>query len=328
MPASQSNPVANVTIFEPWGLGDLAIAMTGARALASQGWRVDVACNPTFAPWAASLSFVTSVTPISIPWTKFTGKYLPWRYNFKSFLDFRRTLLTKQCQTLVEIRGDVRNLVFLNALRAAPVVTLVGERIPYRYDRPKELLTKLGFQDTAFVDVRPAPRGETKSVFFFFGATLANRKIPTAVARDIIFGLTQLGLRVTVALAPEEDVSAWRESTMLLRDRVSYVQGNLGLVAGALEASDLCVSTDTGWLHVAYLRALPTIGVFGFDNYREWAPPGCLVVGPEERLAASNLYRRELLESSPLAKLKPESVIDVVRSQVDRQFQSHYRRTP
>lgn len=318
---------SHLTILEPWGLGDLAIAMLAAKALDAQGWKVDVICSPTFAPWVAALPFVADTIPFSIPWTSQTRKYAPWRYDVRQFVTLRRTLHTKGYDAVAEIRGDIRNVIFLKALGVAPVAHLYGQNISYRFDRPKALLTTLGFHDTSITDIKTRPRpDDVKNVFTFFGASRLNRQLPAAQAIRIVKGLLDLGLEVSACLAPTDDDTPWQAFKRQVGGRLSVIQPGLAETTRHIESADLCLSTDTGWQHVAYLLGVPTISLFGFDNFKEWAPPGCRVVAPPTCHPASELYSRLGQDLSPLTLLDAETVVEAVRAHLDRQRHSLYGR--
>lgn len=48
----------------------------------------------------------------------------------------------------------------------------------------------------------------------------------------------------------------------------------LGCTAAALARCQVCVSPDTGILHVAYALGIPTVGLFGSGLQGKWGPPG------------------------------------------------------
>ncbi|MBI5441694.1 MAG: glycosyltransferase family 9 protein [Deltaproteobacteria bacterium] len=51
-------------------------------------------------------------------------------------------------------------------------------------------------------------------------------------------------------------------------------KADLGQTAGVLARCQVCVSPDTGVLHIAYALGVPTVGLFGSGLQGKWGPPG------------------------------------------------------
>ena len=56
-------------IFEPWGLGDLAIATNAARILKQQ-YRISFICSQKWMEWLKSIDFIDEVVSFKAQWAE------------------------------------------------------------------------------------------------------------------------------------------------------------------------------------------------------------------------------------------------------------------
>src|SRR5688500_6430093 len=95
-----------VAIFEPWGLGDLAISLRLARDVARSGTKPVVFCDPAYVDWVRSHEFVDRAIGITVPWTKKSGKYAIREYPFREWNELKQSLRGEKFQEVVEPRRD------------------------------------------------------------------------------------------------------------------------------------------------------------------------------------------------------------------------------
>lgn len=307
----------HIVLFEPWGLGDLAVSLVGLRSLPEQGCRLSVVCDPSWADWVQSLPWVSDVISFHVPWTEKRGKYNPLKYRITEIARLRRKLLSPKPDFICEMRGDIRNDFFLRILFVAPVVTLRNRHFRNRYDRASALAKILGYPAT---DGKPIRNGRGGGVVCFFGAAWANRQVPIAKAKEIVQTLLQkLPCSVTVILQPNDDMSEWNELTELARGRFLPLNTSIAKIVAQVSSADTAICTDSAWLHLMYAQDIPTVGLFGFANADEWAPPGCRVVHSAIVHPAESRYCLNRESIQPLATLDASLVVNQVYDLINSQ---------
>jgi ADP-heptose:LPS heptosyltransferase len=122
--------------------------------------------------------------------------------------------------------------------------------------------------------------------------------------------LTATGCRIGVIVSPEEAHHSFYGE--LSDTNITRIEGSVAEVARELKAYTHCVSTDSGWLHVAHLYGLPTLGLFGFENDDVWSPPESLALRSEHCLPASARYSSECEALQPLGTLRIEAFREAV----------------
>lgn len=295
----------SVIVFEPWGLGDVAIALGTTRRLKDQGWRTAIVCHPEWTEWAAASGFVDTAIGFHAPWTDRKDKYRLRKYRVADFSGLRGRLAHLKPDAICEMRGDLRNLLLLGAMRTAPVHSLFGRSFASRYDRPRTLLSILDAETNEPSDAGHSPRerqiGAPARIIASFDAAWANRAVPTSVADSIALSLQQLGCDVRIVTDPRHGGSGHsRQPT-----GIPVISGPLDLVCSELLKADAFLGTDSGLLHVAHLLGLRCFGMFGFATDSEWAPPGCTVIHPPTVYPAAARYLHSGEGLMPLASLNP-----------------------
>jgi len=311
------NPdVRTVVLFEPWGLGDLAIALGAAQALRSRGCKVTVVCHPDWVEWVQDSGLVDWVVGFHAPWTDKTAKYQFDKYRASDFFALRRRLKGIAPDVLCELRGDVRNLLMLKSLGLCRVVTLVGRRFANRYERPPAILDKLGIDPALPVRLspvrQPANRQDKWHIAAFFSAAWENRAVPEATAQAVTNAILRAGVRISVIIPEQGSLASWRPQSLPGPEQAGVVRGSVVAACKAISEADACLSTDSGFLHVAHLHGLPVFGLFGFATEDEWAPPGCTIIHPAKCFPAEARYAKAGEELNPLEGLDPELVASTV----------------
>jgi ADP-heptose:LPS heptosyltransferase len=314
-----SSTPSHVAIFEPWGLGDLCVALVAARALSRQGVTVTVVCAPAWKNWVDTLSYVNHTVSIRIPWTAKQGKYNPVRYRISEFRNLRRTLRDLEVDVFCEQRGDIRNVTVMKMMKVAPVHHLRGREFDNRYDRPVHLVESL--LASVEPEIAPDPRGMglSEEVVCFFGAAWVNRRLPEGKAREVVQRLLDDKRPVALILPPDESSDNWEAMVAAAEGRLELLQGEVAGIADRLSKAALCVSTDSGWLHVAHLFGVPSVALYGFTNASEWAPPSSRVVFAEETQSREVMHDLSRESIQPLESLS----VDAVAAAVDQIELSH-----
>lgn len=306
-PSLQDTPMsepASYAIFEPWGLGDLVIALAGAAQLRTHGHKVTVICNPLWGPVVRAFYPDIEMVPFFAPWTSDTGKYDPRRYSFASLRSLHTFLSGRRVTAIIDPRGDIRGKLLLRLLTRIPVLSFPMKSFSNRYDWVNGLCSALSIPYTPQVMKRSA---WDKKVVCFFGASRLNRKLPTAKSVELLRMLLESDFQVSVVLEPDQN-------PFITDDRIIFISGEVHKIIAVVRAAGAVISTDSGWLHVAAMSGVATIGLFGFDNAGQWAPPGCRVVLAEEYLPAEHRYKREYGDADPLRTISIQKVIDALNN--------------
>jgi ADP-heptose:LPS heptosyltransferase len=296
-------------IFEPWGLGDLLITLQLAKGLFGKNIRVIVVCDARWAEWAKSLDFIAGVISFTPPWTSQERKYALTRYHLKDFLRFRCEILSARVDAICDMRGDIRNLLLLKILfPMTKFFHLCRMRFSNRYERPTAIFEKIfpGERLSTQPIFRRLSRCRRFDVICFFGGAWPNRCVPENKANEILFGLSQRGFKVAM-IVPSE---AGGEARLVNESSVTRVCGSLSEIFSYIQESAICLSTDSGWLHAGFACGLPTIGMFGFSNAEEWAPPGCRLIFSHSVLPEKDRYKLKLRNVEPLQNLVTNLVLD------------------
>jgi ADP-heptose:LPS heptosyltransferase len=311
------NPdVRTVVLFEPWGLGDLAIALGAVQALRSRGCKVAIVCHPDWVEWVLGSGRADWVVGFHAPWTDKTAKYQVDKYRASDFFALRQHLKEIEPDVLCELRGDVRNLLMLKSLGLCRVVTLVGGRFANRYERPPAILEKLAIDPA--LPVRPSPirqpanRQDKWHIVAFFSAAWENRAVPAAMAQEVTSAILRAGIRISVIIPDQGSLASWYPLPLPGTEQANVIRGSVVDACRAISEADACVSTDSGFLHVAHLYGLPVFGLFGFATEDEWAPPGCTIIRPAKCFPAESRYAKAGEELNPLEGLDPELVASTV----------------
>jgi hypothetical protein len=297
-----------IAILEPWGMGDVCIALHLARRLRGSGYRVALICDPRWSTWLNGSDEVDCVVELHAPWTDRYAKYAYWKYHPSKLTVPRRVLRDLAPCYVCELRGDIRNLALIKLIARSRVASLFRQSFPNRYECVESMSNRLGLTPSTAKGITTPPGSH---VTCFFGAGWRNRRVPLAKAQEIVMALLRRGYTATVLLQPEDPEEEWAEIATASCDRVQALKLSLqdGLVW--LRRSGVCVSTDSGWLHVAYLYSIPRVGLFAFRTHEEWAPPGTQVVLARHAPPKELRYKRDAA-SMPLEDLDVSTVLRAV----------------
>ncbi len=298
-------------IFEPWGLGDLCVALHAARAMHAAGHSVVIVCNPAWSKWAQSLSYVETVIPFLAPWAQKRRKYDPRCYNVKKILECGRLLRTKGVDVVIDIRADIRHRFFLSIVWRRKIVTVDVEKTSNRYDRPFNACKKLGIP-YKLPEGRPALVTERK-IACAFHAAWKNRELPQEKSFELVEKLLGLGWKVLLIVPNETRATVWSSLKKANSDQLELICTDIISMSQKLKSARLCIAVDSGIMHLAYLNNVPTVALFGFNNQNEWLPPNvnAITINNPHPIERSYILSQENIQ--PLATLDIAHVIGVIQ---------------
>ncbi len=303
------------TLFEPWGLGDLAIGLHTVRALHQNGNETAVVCHPAYLDWVKSLEFVSHVITLDVPWTHKSNKYDFRKYQLKNWKEFFKKLSQLKDVQLFDLRQDLRNTVFLKmtCLLSGDRIRLIKQlkspsEFENRYERGNSFLDQINVRIQKNESIQSAIH--PRRIGFFFGAEWMNRRIPSEVAERILIVLKRKrpDLELNVILSPQENP---------MYSQAIQRSGSIREISKLIGQLDVMVSTDTSWLHIAHLLGIPTFGIFGFRNRQEWLPPGSGFWELSNALPANARYNLEYQSIQPLSQLDPNDFVESLLSWIE-----------
>ncbi|MBN8837267.1 MAG: hypothetical protein J0I09_08415 [Sphingobacteriia bacterium] len=307
-----NNTSKTILLFEPWHFGDLIVAVEIAKHLKTANYKVALAYNPKWDNWIRTETFIDYYLPVSIPWTSrfFKQKYKISSYGLSFFKQNIIKLRSLEPDIVVDVRCDLRHRLFLKTVYPFKnVISLLHESKINVYRKKEFLLSKLkikSVQDTTLNESINFP----PQVVLFYGANDFNREIPIDKVQEIICSIKNLEICISILLRPEDNKDVW-DKFLLAEDinNVYLIKGDLIQVSNIIKSSDIMISTDSGWLHLASLYGKKTIGLYGFDTLKSWLPPNTIALKSDVFLSAKYKYKKSHQMIQPLSSLD----IDVVK---------------
>ncbi|MBW2033139.1 MAG: glycosyltransferase family 9 protein [Deltaproteobacteria bacterium] len=304
----------HIIIFEPWNLGDLIISAYFSRELYTIfDIRTSFICKKEWVEWISLQDFVEDVFCFSAPWNRKVGRH-PFHYNISHILKLRKWVRKKRYDFLWDTRGDLRHKVFLKLLRINNIISIRYPSNLNAYQRINLLIDRFGGSRIPTKEKLPDTI-KSNRIFLFLDSYWPNRRVPLALGQKLIECLVHEGFMVRLVLPPGKKYHFIKALLYLSGDEsFQIIRGSINEVACALEDSALCISTDSAWLHMSFYLGVPAIGLFGFLNANEWAPPGTRIIYPKNPLSARDRYRLRYMDKQPLKDINVDDVVHVVKS--------------
>jgi ADP-heptose:LPS heptosyltransferase len=303
-----------IILFEPWSLGDVAIAASITKIVCYSDIQVGIVASSRYFKWLEAIGLFHSVFQFDAPWVQWSGKYWPWKYSLREILRLREQVKGFNPDIICSPREDMRHRFFLEILRVHPARAVLIHAHRNVYAKIGAVASLLGVEPKS-QPVRNLSKlkNGNASVYCFFSSGRPNRSVPFDIGVRIIKGLIETGSSVSLVLPPEERIDTWRSVfSARVGESFSIVQGPLEVISTEFsQKACLCLTTDSAWMHLAYLYGVPIVGMFGFDTYEEWAPPGCVPVFSRKILPSQLRYSASFQHVQPLAELEPEEVVNV-----------------
>jgi len=305
--AIKLNSVKKILIFEPWNLGDLVISVYFAKILNEMfKIRFDFVCNPRWLDWLKEESFIDNVYAFHAPWTDKNNKYSISKYSFTKIISLKSEIRQDDYNFIWDVRGDLRHKLFLNLLSDQKVLSINYKNNLNVYDRINELFIKL---DINIIEHETYLYNGSYNVCLFLDSYWNNKKVPYEVGVKIIDELLNRKFSVSLIKAPEGNYDIYENK---FDNRITYYKGSIINIVNILSTMSLCISTDSAWLHMAYYKRIPTIGLFGSLNGKQWAPPGTKIIYSDEPLKAKVRYKLKNENIFPLMKLDINKIINTI----------------
>ena len=150
---------------------------------------------------------------------------------------------------------------------------------------------------------------KNNSVLLFFDAHWINRRVPELVGSKIIDGLIDKKYSIFLIKPPNSDYTFYENR---YKRNINICEGSISEIENILTKMDLCISTDSAWLHMAYYKEIPTVGLFGSLNGEQWAPPGTKVVYSEKPLKSEERYKLKNETKTPLEYLDVDKILETL----------------
>ena len=146
---------------------------------------------------------------------------------------------------------------------------------PILFDPAQPFIT-VPEQTLAWAEQTMSDAGMQRSVVMAPGAGGTYKLWPMSRYTEIARSLTERNYPV-ILLGGDDATAAARQITATAKPaRILNLVGrtNLAESAALLRRSNLCISSDTGAMHLAFSVGTPTVSLFGPGEYLRWAPPG------------------------------------------------------
>ena len=267
--ASTPDPRPRLLVVEPWGLGDLALAVPFMRA-ATVHARVTLLAKPHAEPLVRRFCPDVELLPFTAPWTAFRGKYRLSRWPWLKISALLHGLQHRRFDAAVSARPDPRDHLLMalagaNArigfARAGSTVLLTDPLArpgsPHRFAHWQAVAAALGWN-------LPPPAPATRSgrhIVIHTGAAQPTRAWPDARYAQLAARLQADGWQITMLDAHG---------------------GNLDTLIATLATADRFIGNDSGPGHVAALLGVPTFTIFGAQlaaNFHPLHPQAAWVEG-------------------------------------------------
>ncbi len=297
-----------ILLFEPWHFGDLIIAADIARDLKTNGFKIGMMYNPKWEDWIIDNTFIDYFLPLKIPWTarNFSEKYALKNYSL-SF--WKKVFLLKKNihpDIIVDVRGDIRHKLFLKIFfPSSKLISLSHEKKINVYQKKNVLSQKLHLTNNNDLPQSVNDKyNSRKTVILFCSAMDKNREVPEIKIHEILYSLSSLNIKLQLILTPNEEKQKWVTFFSELQNPYfNFIKGGLLDISNKIKESDVVISTDSGWLHLAQFYNKKCIGLFAFDTVSSWAPPAAIIIKPSSCLHPSMKYKNKYQDVQPLKDL-------------------------
>jgi len=302
----------NILIFEPWNLGDLIIAAESAKKLAKLNFKISFICDPKWSVWLSSLSFTENIIEFHLPWTEKQKKYDFKKYKISEMLKLRKEINKIKPDYIWDSRGDIRNYLFLSFLLQKKIVSFRNIKNINVYNRINYFIKYLGTENNKSELINK--KRKIKHIICFFGAYWKNRRVPLEEASILVEHILEMGYNISIILQPEDSKDKWKFIYEKAPSKVFLIKDDILAVASKIKQADLCISSDSAFLHMAYFYNVSTIGLFASLNADQWAPPNCKVIYAEKPIPAKLRYKFKYEDVQPLENLSISDVIKAIKS--------------
>jgi lipopolysaccharide heptosyltransferase II len=103
--------IKKILIIELWGIGDL-VMMSSILATLKKNYpdaHISLLCKPIAKILFNNTNFINEFIEFDFPWTRFKGKYIFWRWDWKGLIRIIWRLRREKFDLVLDARGDFRN---------------------------------------------------------------------------------------------------------------------------------------------------------------------------------------------------------------------------
>lgn len=345
-------------VVEPWGIGDVILATPLLASLrdAFPEAKISILAKPYAQDLLAHSELVDSVIPFDFPWTAFTHKYKPSRYELRSFERLFQDLRRRDFDVSLDARRDIRsNLVsYLSGARrrigydfggGAHLLTDVvqsgdqnAHKIedwlallrPLGVERPKSRQPRLSLTAHERTMARAKLRGlgispQAPLVGVHPGASHAVRRWDQSRFAAVMDGASSRGVQFVVFEEKEGD-----SSEIVTHVPAARVRGGLREMMGFIGECDLVLCNDSGPMHIAEALGVPVMALFGGSRIDWYGPRGDF----HRTISVEEMPCRPCFDacifSSPrcMEGISPERVTATLLEQLDTTWRERIDRAP
>lgn len=300
----------SILVVELWHIGDVVLSTAALSALRRRfpTARISLLAKPHAEVLLRESGLVDDFITFDFPWTAFTSKYVPWRYNPLKLLGLFRALRKRRFDASIDCRMDLRSnvLTFLSGAKRrigydfGGGAFLLTDAIPARPDAEHKvhdwlrLLAPLGvdtLEDAPRIALSQGERDAAERKLRALGLLRRPLVIVHPGARQ---KLRRWGLEKFAAVA--DYVAGLGADVLVVADEegygkdlkagspVRFFSGDLRELMSVLACADLLICNDSGPMHIAAALGTPVIAVFGPQRKLWYGPygPGHRVVMQDE----------------------------------------------
>lgn len=289
-------------IVEPWGIGDIVLATPAMQAIRDKfpGARILLLSKEYGRELLAHSGLVDDVIPVSLPWTSFTQKYSPARYDFAELRALMARLRSERIDVSLDARRDFRsNLItylggarrrigfdFGGASRLLTDILPSGDQNEHKVSDWLQLLEPLigsaaGYSPTLVVsdDERFAARkllrshgilGDKPIIAVHPGASQVVRRWDSNRFAEVLDRLVEeSGAQLLMIRDPE---GHWE--TIQTRSEIPRLSLTLREMMAVIAESNVLLCSDSGPMHIAGALGTPVTALFGPQVSAWYGPRG------------------------------------------------------
>jgi ADP-heptose:LPS heptosyltransferase len=290
-----------ILVVELWHIGDVVLA-TAALAVLRQAWpgaRITLLAKPHASELLANSDLVDEIVVFDFPWTAFTGKYNPTRYNSGEISAIIRRLRRERFDLSLDCRMDLRSNLLTYAIGARRRVgfdfggggRLLTDPVPASPDsnhKVEDWLTllrrvvpaavRIELDDREFLPMLTVSPTERERAVEFLrangiesgdtvvgihpGASVGRRRWPLESFVQVAERLAEEhDTKTLVFVDPEGIGDGARVNTSAV-----FARGPLREFMALVSQCDLFICNDSGPMHIADALGVNVVGVFTTGN--------------------------------------------------------------
>lgn len=289
-PARLPETFKKILIIEMFGIGDFVMASSTFRALRERYpiAKITLLATPTFRDLAQDSPYFDSIVYFECPWPAQSI----YKFNIQKLLKTIKHLKKEKFDIVIDLRGDLRNILFSFFLGAKYRVSysigagnfLLTNKVPFnkslkhQVDRNLNIAKFLGAEiksskpELWIENNNPYTNKLLKTIEYkkqevligiHPGANWYGRRWPPAKFRELIKKLNLiLGVKILLVVSPKE-VSLLKEIKNPTLNIYGIITNDLKELAILLKKCHLLICNDSAPMHIATAAGTPVIALFG-----------------------------------------------------------------